>query len=67
MSKLYRTGEAPDGTVFYSFDDRTPVDDTPVFVAGRPNDLMTVMEAEERFGEVVWLMEPVPMDPREFP
>ena len=60
--KLYRAGEAPDGTLILTFEGHTPVDETRVFCEARPNEVMTVAEAEERFGEIVWLLEPEPFE-----
>lgn len=55
---VYQAGEAPDGTIFFTRDPRVPIDDTVVWIGSDPSTTMTVVEAEARFGEVVWLMEP---------
>ena len=55
---VYLAGETDDGTFLYSRDPRTPIDDTVVWVGNKSDELMTVLEAEDRFNEVYWRMEP---------
>lgn len=55
---VYLAGETDDGTFLYSRDPRTPVDDTVVWVGNKSDETMTVLQAEDRFNEVYWRMEP---------
>ncbi|MFZ4434535.1 MAG: hypothetical protein ACOYOQ_15185 [Microthrixaceae bacterium] len=61
--KVFVAGESAGGTRFLSFAPELPIGDTVVFADDGRYELITVVEAEERYGTIHWLAEPEPLLP----